>query len=36
MRVARVTLVARVMSFEMVTRMLGDLIVVILARVVRV
>lgn len=30
------TLVARVMSFEMVTRMLRDLIVVILARVVRV
>lgn len=29
-------LVARVMSFEMVTRMLRDLIVVILARVVRV
>lgn len=34
MRVARVALVAR--CFEMVTRMLGDLIVVILARVVRV
>ena len=29
-------LVARVMSFEMVARMLRDLIVVILARVVRV